>query len=220
MWRALAAREPGPILDVGAGTGRVALDLAAAGHDVTALDHDADLLAELERRAGDLPVTTVVADAQAFTGGPFGLILVPMQTLQLLDDRAAFWRCARAALKPGGLVAVAVADELVAFDDPDVLPDPDVGEFDGVRYVSQPLAVRIDGSHARIERVRIVDGGPPQPDAIELAVVTAAGLAAEARAAGLRPVPGERILADGRARRIERGDGPCLSSVSARCTRT
>ena len=41
LWRELAAREAGPVLDVGAGTGRVALDLARAGHDVTALDRDA-----------------------------------------------------------------------------------------------------------------------------------------------------------------------------------
>ena len=29
LWRELAAREPGPVLDVGAGTGRVALDARA-----------------------------------------------------------------------------------------------------------------------------------------------------------------------------------------------
>lgn len=194
LWRALAERERGPVLDVGAGTGRVALDLAAAGHDVTALDNDAELLAELRRR-GD--VTTLLADAQDFAGGPFGLVLVPMQTLQLLPDRDAFWGCARAALAPGGLVAAAVADELVAFDDPEELPEPDVGVFAGVRYVSQPTAVRVNGTHATIERVRRVDGGPPQDDVIALALVTPAGLAGEMRAAGLRPVPGERILSTG-----------------------
>ena len=44
-------RPAGPILDLGAGTGRVALDLAARGHDVTALDSDAALLDELAARA-------------------------------------------------------------------------------------------------------------------------------------------------------------------------
>lgn len=195
VWRALADREAGPVLDVGAGTGRVALDLAAAGHDVTALDLDTELLAELERRGGD--VTTVVGDARDFALGPFGLIIVPMQTLQLLDDRAGFWRSAKASLVPGGLVAVAVADELVPFEDVEVLPDPDVGVFGGVRYVSQPTAVRLDGERARIERTRRIGDGPYEPDVIEMAAVTAPGLAAEARAAGLRPVPGERILPTG-----------------------
>ena len=195
LWLALAAREPGPVLDVGAGTGRVALELAAAGHDVTALDLDADLLAALSERALErgLSVRTVTADAQAFAAGRFGLVLVPMQTLQLLADRPAFWRSARTALAPGGLLAVAIADELVAFDDVETLPEPDVGEAGGRRYVSQPTAVRLDGGRARIERLRTVDGGVPEADVIELAVVDPAGLAAEARAAGLRAVPGERI---------------------------
>jgi SAM-dependent methyltransferase len=193
VWRALAEREAGPVLDVGAGTGRVALDLAARGHDVIALDVDAELLAELERRAGALPVRTVRADAQDFALGPFGLIVVPMQTLQLLGDRPAFWRCARAALAPGGLLAAAIADELVPFEDPDVLPAPDVGEWDGRRFVSQPVAVRVNRAHARIERTRTIDAGPPVDDVIELSLVDPAMLAAEARAAGLRAVPGERI---------------------------
>ena len=38
LWRDLAERHGDPILDVGAGTGRVSLDLAQAGHRVTALD--------------------------------------------------------------------------------------------------------------------------------------------------------------------------------------
>lgn len=195
LWLGLAAREPGPVLDVGAGTGRVAIPLAEAGHDVTALDHDDVLLAALRNRHPG--VRTIRADAQDFALGPFGLIVVPMQTLQLLDDRDAFWRCARRALAPGGLLAAAIADELVAFDGAGGtdLPEPDVGEVDGVRYVSQPLAVRIGDTRARIERVRRAGSGQPEPDVIELARVDPAGLAAEARPHGLRAVPGERIPA-------------------------
>ncbi|MFM9139047.1 MAG: hypothetical protein ACKOTH_00540, partial [Solirubrobacterales bacterium] len=36
LWERLAARFPGPILDVGSGTGRVALRLATAGASVVA----------------------------------------------------------------------------------------------------------------------------------------------------------------------------------------
>ena len=35
LWRELAAAEAGPVLDVGAGAGRVALELARHGHAVT-----------------------------------------------------------------------------------------------------------------------------------------------------------------------------------------
>ena len=55
LWRELAREAGGPVLDVGAGTGRVALRLAGAGLDVTALDLDGELLDVLEgapRRPG------------------------------------------------------------------------------------------------------------------------------------------------------------------------
>ena len=93
LWREFARGEAGPVLDVGAGAGRVALDLARHGHEVTALDRDAGLLRELVARAADagVEVRTEVADAAGFTlpGPPFGLVLVPMQTIQLLPGRAA-----------------------------------------------------------------------------------------------------------------------------------
>jgi len=47
LWRELAAAADGPVLDVGAGTGRVALDLGGRGFEVVALDLDADLLGAL-----------------------------------------------------------------------------------------------------------------------------------------------------------------------------
>ena len=65
LWRELAAAGGGAVLDIGCGTGRVALDLARRGHDVTGLDSDPDLVNELAARARrkGLAVPTVVADA-------------------------------------------------------------------------------------------------------------------------------------------------------------
>ena len=64
LWRDLAARTGGPVLDVGAGTGRVTIELAAVGVDVVGLDVDEQLLEALAVRATGLPVKTVVADAR------------------------------------------------------------------------------------------------------------------------------------------------------------
>ena len=186
LWRELAAREPGPVLDVGAGTGRVALDLARHGHAVTALDHDAELLAELDRRAAGR-VRTVLADAQVFSlPDRFGLIVVPMQTVQLLDDRAAFLRAARTHLAPGGLLAAALTDELEPFEGPLVAPDS------AGRYVSQPVAVRLLDDVVRLERERD-DGSARTLDVTELRRVSPRELEAEGRAAGLTPAPAHRI---------------------------
>ena len=67
LWRELAG--DGPVLDLGCGTGRVTLDLAARGIPVVGLDHDPVLLAALSARAEKLPVETVCADARAFDLG-------------------------------------------------------------------------------------------------------------------------------------------------------
>jgi SAM-dependent methyltransferase len=165
LWRELAGT--GPVLDVGCGAGRVALDLARAGVPVVGLDNDASLLAALRERSGDLPVQTVRADARAFDlGRRFPVVLAPMQTVQLLGGqpgREAFLRCARAHLEEGGLVALALADALEGFDEDTATPPlPDVVERDGIVYFSQPVAVKDEGERVAIHRMREIvdrDGG-------------------------------------------------------------
>jgi SAM-dependent methyltransferase len=202
LWRELAAAADGPVLDVGAGTGRIALDLAARGIEVVALDSDASLLAALSERAAaaGLTVETVCADARAFDLGErrFGLIAVPMQTLQLLggaDGRGAFLATAARHLRPGGAVAAALADALDSFDGAsDGLPEPDVATVGGLTYSSLPLAVVDEGDHAAIHRLRQVDG-LEEHDVIRLARVSPAEVADEAEAVGLTAEAARRIPA-------------------------
>jgi SAM-dependent methyltransferase len=203
LWRELAREAGGAVLDVGAGTGRVTLDLAREGHHVTALDRDPELLAALAERAAGLPVETLEADAAGFDAGDaaFGLVAVPMQTIQLLpgaDARAGFFASARRAVRPGGIVALAIADALESFDGAE-LPLPDATETGGWRYVSQPTAVRVVDGGMRIERLRhtISPAGERTTveDTVVLAAVTADRLRAEAADAGLRALPGRYIEA-------------------------
>jgi SAM-dependent methyltransferase len=195
LWRTLAEDCGGPVLDVGAGTGRVTLDLARHGHTVTALDRDAALLEELERRAHGLSVETVVADARAFAlDRRFALCLVPMQTIQLLSgptERASFLYCARRHLEPGALLAMAISETLDLYEVVDGMPAPipDMRELDGVVYASHPTAVRADGERFVLERRRetISASGERtvEHDTVHLDQLTAEELETEASAAGL-----------------------------------
>jgi SAM-dependent methyltransferase len=211
LWRRLADRQSGPILEIGAGTGRVALDLARAGNDVTALDRDQDLLDELARRAEALgaSVTVACADARDFhLGERFGLLLAPMQTVQVLGGvagRARFLACAAAHLAPGGRLAVAISEHFEFYDasrgEGALLPPPDVRERSGTVYISQPTAVRqVDGAivlERRRERLlghrtRTVEHHQDRLDPL-----TGGMLEREARAAGLHSAGRVEIGATG-----------------------
>jgi SAM-dependent methyltransferase len=193
LWRELAGDAGGPVLDVGAGTGRVTLDLAARGVPVVALDVDAALLDALQYRAAGLPVETAVADARSFSlGRRFSLVLVPMQTLQLLGGprgRAAFLRCALEHLEPGGLLAAALADAMDCFDEDHPLPPPPVArDIVDVRYASSLLAVVEDDGRASMHRCREIIGPGERYDSRELTValdrVSADEVAEEAASVG------------------------------------
>jgi len=205
LWCELAGATvtpPGaePILEVGAGSGRVALELARSGHRVTALDLQPGLLAALRQRAGGLPVATVCADARALSldRRDFALCLVPMQTLQLLggeEERLTFLRAARAHLRAGGLLACAIVTELEPFDcaagDPG--PEPETLTLPGRTYLSRATAVRVRPDAIVIERERqVLTAGVQARQAIERELITLARLSAgrlerEGARAGFRP---------------------------------
>jgi len=158
-WERRAAESPGFVLDLGAGTGRVSLHLAARGHRVLAVDSDAELLDALRERASRraLEVETAVADVRELElGGDFDLILAPMQLVHLLggaSGRARAFSALARHLAPGALLAIAVLREpLPPSGRPEPLPD--VREIDGWIHSSMPLDVRVGEETVELDRLR------------------------------------------------------------------
>ena len=115
-WYVRKARAAdGPVLELGAGTGRVTLALARAGVSVRALDAHAGMLAALRRKLADLPadvqrqVTPVEANMQTFElPERFALVIAPFRAILhnlTEDDMLACFRRVRAHLREGGQFA-------------------------------------------------------------------------------------------------------------------
>lgn len=209
LWRELAATAsadgaPARVLDLGAGIGRVTLDLAGAGHELTAVDISPGLLEELARRAAGLPVETVAGDIRelSLSRRGFDLCVVPMQTIQLLggeSQRRALFAGAAAHLRKGALLACAIVTQAEEFDSlaGQLGPSPDRMELGERVFFSRPLSVEVLPDRIRIERERVVlpGDGPErwnegsEHDIVELDRVSEEQLWREAQDAGLRAEP-------------------------------
>jgi SAM-dependent methyltransferase len=107
------------VLDLGGGTGGVAVPLAVSGHRVTVVDPSPNALAALGDRARDAGVSDRVRGVQGdgdsleavLSGQTFDLVCCH-GTLEFVDDPAATLRATAAALEPGGVLSLIVAGRL------------------------------------------------------------------------------------------------------------
>jgi SAM-dependent methyltransferase len=194
LWEELAERQGGPVLELGCGTGRVALHLARRGHTVYALDREPLLLGSLIERAEGLDVEPMAVDGREYQlPEAVSLALAPMQFLQLLPDREARLACLRratAALRPGGLLAAALVESLPRPEGA-LPPLPDVREVDGWVYSSLPVAAVTADGRIVLRRLRqtVSPAGElrEEEDEVELQAFPAEALEAEAASVGLLP---------------------------------
>jgi SAM-dependent methyltransferase len=200
LWEELAGETGGPVLDLGCGTGRVALYLARRGQAVVALDVEPELIATLADRAGGLPLQPILGDARAFElDTDIALAIAPMQLIQLLagsDDRVECLGCLAAHLLPGGRVALAIVEGLPA-ESEGPPPLPDVREVDGWIYSSLPIDTVDIGEEIVIRRLRqtVSPAGElsEQGDEIRIRTLSAAQLEREGAEVGLVPLARRQI---------------------------
>lgn len=194
LWEELAERQEEPVLELGCGTGRVALHLARRGYEVIGLDRDRELLEVLEERAEGLDLSIHQADARDFeVHRQVGLVLAPTHLLQLLPNQEERNQCLRSvvrALRPGGLLAATIIEGMPESDGAPP-PLPDVREVDGWVYSSLAIEAAIGPGEIVIRRLRhaVSPEGElsEEPNEVRIATFSAASLEADAEAAGLRP---------------------------------
>lgn len=117
----LAAAVDGPVLELGVGTGRVALPLSERVSHLTGVDASPEMLAHLRSKPGADRLTVIegdMADVPVPTGSRYGLVYFTFNTfftLMTVDDQARCLRGVAEVLVDGGHVVV---EGFVPDDDP------------------------------------------------------------------------------------------------------
>jgi len=132
LYLALAARTGGPILELAVGSGRIAVPLAAGGHQVTGVDPDPAMLARA-RLAADAAGAAVAHRLRLVEGdgrsirlpdaGSYRLAFIPLNSIFVFGtraDQAAAVATLAAHLAPGGLAVLDAwlpdAEDLARYD--------------------------------------------------------------------------------------------------------
>lgn len=206
LWLALAGRAAGPVLELAAGSGRIAVPLAEAGHHVTAVDLDGAMLDRGRARAlaagmdaGRIEfVEADLLGLRLADAGRYALAFVALNSLMLLGSRAAqreAFTTMAVHLAPGGLAAVDVwlpdAEDLARFDGRVILEWPRTDPETGHVVTKAGSAVH-DAASGTVSLTAIYEAGPQGGQVVRwvrrdrLRLVSADELAGFAEDAGLR----------------------------------
>lgn len=197
----VALAGDGPVLELGIGTGRLALPLAARGLEVHGIDASPAMVERLRAKPGGSAIPVTIgdfADVEPEHPGPFSVVLATYNTLFNLTTPDAQRRCfANAArrLSPRGALVIEAFVPSPEPDGTDGQVTPSV--IEATRVVLQvtrrhPATQTVEGSTISITEAGIrlrpwhIRYAPPA----ELdAMAAGAGLALAARSAGWRVEP-------------------------------
>jgi predicted O-methyltransferase YrrM len=164
LWRELAKAAAGPVVELGAGAGRVSLELAADGSQLIAVERDSFVAAQLDTLAGErgLSISVVVADlgspAELRLPSKPDLAIGPLHLIQELDGAARPALLARLGelMAPGATIALTVVDESTLLSSGTAATQilPDMRELDRWVYSSEPLWVQVGDRALTVRRLR------------------------------------------------------------------
>jgi ubiquinone/menaquinone biosynthesis C-methylase UbiE len=122
FWQRLAAAQEGPVLELGCGTGRIAVPVARAGGRVIGIDRSAEMLARGRQRLRRARLTDRAALVRGdirflpFRSRPgFNLVMAPYGILQSLTrerDLTATLQSVARVLRRGGLFGIDLVPDL------------------------------------------------------------------------------------------------------------
>ncbi len=156
FYRNLALDNPGRVLEIGAGTGRITLELARLAEELVALEPadalHAPLRARLAQKSSELhaPATVVATTLESYARDrrdeSFDLIVAPFHVVMhlfTLDQQDAFFHAARALVAEDGMLAFDVAA-------------PPVGVLEGVPR-RELASILPDGTNRAVTRIQSYD---------------------------------------------------------------
>src|SRR5262245_15807638 len=153
IWMELAAATEGPVLELGAGAGRVALRLAGEAHAVIAGDRGDRLLEQLGTQAERTNAEIAIVQADLTSPADLRLpsrptlVIGPLHVIQLLDGagRPALLGRLRELTAPGGTIALTVVDESTMLSAGTAAPQilPDMREIDDWAFSRERLWVQV-----------------------------------------------------------------------------
>ena len=157
FYQRLAREIGGPVLELGCGTGRIALALAESGLDVTGVDLSDGMLAVARQKSAGLPapaqsrLTLVNQDmSQLNLGRRFGFIFVPFRSFQhilTIDLQRKSLEAIRRHLESNGRLALHLFDPRLDLLLHETVASPRLSGTDPNtrrRYVGEVVRVRID----------------------------------------------------------------------------
>lgn len=158
----LAAGDP--ILELGVGTGRLAIPLASSGLRVVGIDSSAEMLEQLDHNDPETSVTTVLGDMSNIsdalrTAGltdRFGLVFCAFNTMLNLGDIDAVRRCleqSRENLRPNGRIVIEAFVPVEVEDIPSRSLTPARVRSDAAVFIETTFDranSRLDGRHVEV----------------------------------------------------------------------